>query len=131
MNTFPTPTFTSLTQTPVVAQSIVNDVVERLDAQTFNSLGIQSAFDLPVELTCSSAGGTAITYSISQYLAETIPVWVTLDSVNSKITGTTPALTTTTTYNFYIDANSAGWGSPKQKRITLVVNCYSTCEVSS
>lgn len=113
------------------ADSIVYDIVERITAQTFNTLGIASSFDLSVDLTCSSSGGTAITFAIAQYNSEPIPTWVNINGATSKLTGTTPNVTSTTTYNFLINASSAAWTGTKLKQITLVVNCYTTCEVAN
>ena len=117
-----TVTAVDATYLPDTTNSQTYDVVEKLDPQTFNNLGIASAFDLSIDLTCSISGTPAITFVKSSYNSETVPAWVTLDSANSKLTGTTPTVTATTTYNFYIDATSGSWSGVKQKQITLVIN---------
>lgn len=111
----------------VPAQTATHDFVERISPQVLSNLEIASPFDLSLELTCTNAADVTITYALAQYNSEVIPDWVTLNPATLKISGTTPNVTTTTTYNFLVDASSTAWFGTKSKQITLVVNCFYTC----
>lgn len=119
------------THTPDAANSVTYEIVEKLAAQGFADLGPQSAFELSIDLTCSQPGSSPVTYALAAYGGEALHAWISLDAANFKLTGTTPAVATTTTYNIYVNTNHALWASPKQKQITLTVNCYATCEATN
>ena len=88
------------------------------------------------DLTCSKAGITSITYSISAYSSNAIPSWVSLNSGTGLLSITAPNVTADTTYPFYVVSTYSGATSPEQKLIQITVlnwiasNCQ-TCSSSS
>ena len=74
-----------------------------------------------LDLTCSTTGTTAITYSLSVYLSNAIPSWVSLNPSTGLLSITAPNVTADTTYPFYVDSTYSGAVSFVQKLIQVTV----------
>jgi hypothetical protein len=97
-----------------------------------SSFGVvgNTPFSMPVSLTCSTGGNLDISYSMVQSGSNLIPSWISLDTENSLLVGTTPNLKEDTTFTFYIKADSIAWPSGYLKSITIgVLKCY--CNVAN
>ena len=73
------------------------------------------------DLTCSTTGTTAITYSLSAHPPNAIPSWVSLNSNSGLLSITAPGVISDTTYSFYVDSTYSLADSSAQKLIEVTV----------
>ena len=78
------------------------------------------------DLTCSTSGGTSITYSLTSYNGNTIPAWVTINSSTGQLSIATPSPSTNTDYSFYISSTISGVSSTVNKIMTISVSGCTT-----
>ena len=120
----------SASSIPTISPSACTDSAAVTDVQYYVSLvsftGLSSAtfYSQAVSLTWSTSGTTAITYSLSSLNGQSPPAWVTLDSVNQLLNFTTPTVSSTTVYQFSIQATVSGTNS-LQKCIILFIVFFS------
>ena len=81
-----------------------SDVLYYMTAVTFSGLSSSTIYSKSISLTCSTSGSTSITYSLVAYNGQTLPAWVTLDSANQLLSFTTPTVSSTTVYQFAVQA---------------------------
>ena len=84
------------------------------------------------DLTCSSSGSTAITYSIANYLTQA-PSWISINSASGKLSIAAPNVTVNTTYSFYINSSVLSTITQKLVSVTVLnwaVEFCSTCSSS-
>ena len=111
------------------SRTFTSDISLWLDEVTSDSLYQQIYYEIDVELSCIISTGTqTLKYSLASYNGSTVPDWVTLDSSNSKLTFTTPNVSTDTTYTFSIDSTIVETSETYQKPVSLTVL---SCEVAN
>ena len=124
---YSTYSITSVAGTPTFdTSSSVSDTTTKTDVQyyvnpvTYSGLSSYTSYTKSVSLTWSTAGSTSITYSLVSYNGQSLPSWVTLDSTNQQLNFKTPWSTSSTTYQFAIEASVSG--NSIQTPINLVVS---------
>ena len=129
-NTY-TQTDISLSTTSITASTSAtysSDLVTNTITYTNSSLDEQTYYQIDVDLSCSINGSTSITYELVSYNGNSVPDWITLDSANFRLTGTTSDIDANTQYIFAINATADG--TTYQKVIDLTVVANSTgCDV--
>ena len=80
-----------------------------------------NTFTTTPSLTCSAAGSTSISYTISNYLATTAPAWVTIDSTTGMLTIVAPSVSVDTVYSFYVTSTVTGITDSFQILIQLTI----------
>ena len=106
--------------TYVAGTSTSSDVY--VQATTESVLVVEdNTFTTTPTLTCSAAGSTAISYTISNYPATTAPSWVTIDSTTGMLTIVAPSVSADTVYKFYVSSSVTGNSDLIQKIIQLTI----------
>ena len=83
-------------------------------------------YEITPDLPWSSSGTTTITYYISSYNGENIPLWVLVNLTSGLMKVTTPNVSSNTDFKFVITSNVGGNGGvPKTIKIT-VVDCIAS-----
>ena len=83
-----------------------------------------SATQILPDLPCSISGSISISFSTSNYMASTVPSWVSIDSVSGILSINTPEVSSDTEHDFYINSAVSGVSSPIKKLIKLIItNC--------
>ena len=100
----------SISTTP---DTFSSDVIYYLDSYTNLNIGELKTLSLPIDLTWSIDGSTAITYSLIQIGVNQIPNWVTLNSISSKLELTTPDVNSNTNFTFEVQATVSGYNYVK------------------
>ena len=90
-----------------------SDVIYYLDSYTNLNIGELKTLSLPIDLTWSIDGSTAITYSFIQIGSNQIPNWITLNTISSKLELTTPDVNTNTNFTFGVQATVNGYNYVK------------------
>ena len=75
-----------------------------------------------LDLSCSSSGSTAITFSISNYNGVTAPTWISIDSSTGDLNIKSPKVSADKSYTFYVDASISGISNPVHKLVTVKVS---------
>jgi hypothetical protein len=112
---------TSSTKELELSLTFNDDSYLNLVAESDPGLVGNSAFSMPVSLTCSTGGNLDISYSLVQSGPDPVPSWVSIDTVGSLLVGTTPVLQEDTTFTFLIQADSIAWSSGYHKTINIIV----------
>ena len=113
-------TYSNQSATYLLINSYTSDINSITTTQTI-SIAESSTMNVTPDLTCSKAGITSITYSISAYSSNAIPSWVSLNSGTGLLSITAPNVTADTTYPFYVVSTYSGATSPEQKLIQITV----------
>lgn len=119
-----TMTEVSLTNTDVTAQNSAFYIVTVETAQSF-SYQNNTYYEEPIDLTYSPGGTVTVTYTIADYNAVTAPTWVTVDAATKKLKLTTPSVSATTSYSYYVNSAITGITAPVSKLVTVTVNVCS------
>ena len=102
---------TSLTVDSVSAlidSTVISDVLYYMTAVTYSGLISSTSYSKSISLTWSVAGTTTIAYSLVSYNGQSLPAWVTLDFTNQQLSFTTPSVSSTTVFQFAIQATING-----------------------
>ena len=110
-----------------LVSSTNSDAYFQVVTQAF-SISESTASTQTPNLSCSFSGSTSITYSKSSYNGAIIPSFVSIDSATGVLTITSPSVSSSTTYSFYIDSTVSGMSGPVQKIINLTIK---KCTVSN
>ena len=110
-----------------LVSSTNSDAYFQVVTQAF-SISESTASTQTPNLSCSFSGSTSIIYSKSSYNGAIIPSFVSIDSATGVLTITSPSVSSSTTYSFYIDSTVSGMSEPVQKIINLTVK---KCTVSN
>ena len=113
-------TTTSLTSSASATNS--TDLVTNTMTYTNSSLNEGTYYQIDVDLTCSINGSTSITYELVSYNGSSVPNWITLDSTNFQLTGTTSDIDEDTQYVFAINATANGTTYQKVIDLTVTAN---------
>ena len=103
--------------------SHTSSYVSREETEKVIEVNSNSTFNETLNLSCLIDPAKSITHSLVALDGETLPTWVTLDSVEDIIRGDAPLLYQNTTYSFYV--NSSWTDSPagsSQKLIKININ---------
>lgn len=136
------PSPTSSTSTSILMQAVrsvildpsstfSSDLFLNLSPVILNQIPGNSVKEIVLDLTCSIAGTTPITYQLAQFQAEPLPAWVTLDVIASKLIINSPILSATTTFSVGVLATTPS--SSYLKVVTLEVLKAETiaCDVTN
>ena len=74
-----------------------------------------------LDLTCSSSGSTAISYSLVEYNGNPIPSWVSINSTSGVLILNTPDVSSDTEYSLSVSSTISGTSTPVLKHIKLSV----------
>ena len=118
---------TSITSSTSATYS--TDLITDTTTYTNSSLDEETYYQIDIDLTCSIDGSTSITYELVSYDGNTVPDWITLDSTNFQLTGTTSDIDEDTQYVFAINATANG--TTYQKVIDLTVTANLTVETNT
>ena len=99
------------------------DLISDTTTYTNSSLIEQTYYQIDVDLTCSIGGSTSITYELVSYNGSSVPDWITLDSTNFRLTGTTSNIDVNTQYTFAINATANGTTYQKVISLTVSTKC--------
>jgi hypothetical protein len=114
------PTLSENTPVKVITNSESSDLSINIQTERFSNLKALTSYSLPVNLTCSINGNTAITYALGQNGSNLLPSWVILDAPNLKLNFTTPQISQNTTYIFNIEATPNATDSIKAVYLDVV-----------
>lgn len=98
--------------------TIKSDVFLRTESVNY-TIDMNTTFDFSPDLSCSTGNMTTVEYEIAPLSGETLLDWVDFDVLTGAISGTTPEVTSNTTYSFYILSNYEG--ASKYKLVTILV----------
>ena len=115
----------TLDTTSALSDSVnTTDVQYYVSSASFTGLSSKTSYTKSVSLTWSTASTTSISYNLVSYNGQTLPSWVSLDISNQQIKFTTPWVTTSTTYQFAVQATISGTNT--QTPVSLTVTPPST-----
>ena len=123
----PTGAYTNQTVTYQLMNHIAADVSVLKTSESFLSLTENNYYELSIVVSCTISGLTSISYSLGSYNGGIVPSWAAINST-AYLVFTTPRLTSTTDYSFYVNSYVASAALPIQKLVTLRVN---VCSVSN
>ena len=122
-------TTTSLTSSASATNS--TDLVTNTMTYTNSSLNEGTYYQIDVDLTCSINGSTSITYELVSYNGSSVPNWITLDSTNFQLTGTTSDIDANTQYIFAINATANGATYQKVIDLTVAANLTNSTDTTN
>ena len=99
------------------AQNIL--VKPNTTSEKYLNLLYNSYIEKSPSLTCSST--STVTFSLAGYNGGSVPSWVSINSSSGLLSMTTPNITVSTNYTFYINSDVSGTVSTIQKLITIGV----------
>ena len=110
--------------------STTSDAYLQIDTQILSVSESTTSTQTP-NLSCSFSGSTLITYSLSSYNGGIIPSFVSIDSETGVLTIAAPSVSSSITYNFYIDSTISGISGTIQKIINLTIKkcTASNCQI--
>ena len=118
----------------VLASNLFNtpDIKFQTNTQIFSIIE-QNKVTLELDLPCSSSGSTSISFSLSGYNRESVPSFVSIDSLTGILNVDTPSIAKSTQYSFYVDSTIIGAKGPVHKIIKLnILKCTaSNCQKCS
>ena len=100
--------------------SATSDLKWQTADQFFTVIENNSFVNTP-DLTCSSSGTTAITYTIGNWVGSTAPTWVTIDSSTGQLSFNPPDLTADTDFCLIVNSMVSGIADPILKKIKITV----------
>ena len=113
---------TDYARTSNTSRTYTSEVSFWLDEVESTNYYEQTYGEISVELSCVlSSGSQTVVYSIASYNGSTPPDWVSVDSVNSKLTFTPPDISVDTNYTFSVDTTIVETSEVYQKPVTLSV----------
>ena len=121
--------YTNQTVTYQLMNHFAADVSVFKTSESFLSLTENNYYELSIVVSCTISGLTSISYSLGSYNGEIVPSWVAINST-AYLVFTTPRLTSTTDYSFYVNSYVASAALPIQKLVTLRVNVCSASNCS-
>jgi hypothetical protein len=107
------------TVTYIEGTSWVENIVYFSSTQTITVIEKEN-FVISPEVTCSTTG-VAVSYTLSQYNSEPVPIWATIDSSTGVLAGTAPEVNSSTSYSMYIDSTSSEFTGASQKILIIKV----------
>ena len=116
----PSPMYTLATVNYILSTSSTSDVIYQTDNQSPSVLENLSTQVIP-DLTCSISGSTSITFSLSNYISSSVPVWITINSSTGALQVNAPEVSSDSEYKFYIVSTVSGMPTSSQKLIKLTV----------
>ena len=116
-------TLTLINLTQSVNATYSTDLISDTTTYTNSSLVEQTYYQIDVDLTCSIDGSTSIIYELVSYNGSSVPDWITLDSANFRLTGTTSNIDVNTQYTFAINATANGTTYQKVISLTVSTKC--------
>ena len=117
--------YTNVTVTYVAGANYNSDISYYTSSQTY-IYGKNTYVQVIPDLTCSTSGGTSITYSLASYNGNAIPAWITINSSTGQLSITTPSPSTNTDYSFYISSTISGVSSAVYKLMTISISGCTT-----
>ncbi|CAI2381711.1 unnamed protein product [Moneuplotes crassus] len=102
-----------------------------LDTLTYSNLAANTQYILNIYLTCYISTLISITYVLDDGSGGSPLTWVTLDSTAQTLTMNTPNVTTTTSYNVYIQSTVGGSTYSRQVVISVDPESSSGSSTSS
>ena len=109
--------------TIIIDQNDLSDLVYNEDSYQQLTLSTNSSGLIPLDLTCSVNGLTIISSTLVIYPGNSLPAWVTLNSVGNSLVINTNGTNSGTTSTFYVTSTISSYSI--NKMITLKVNDWS------
>ena len=103
------------------AYQFSSDLSYWLDSVSYLKLKTNQHYELDINLTWSVSGSTEVYYSLTSNNGNTVPDWVSLNLLTSKLILNTPKLTKETNYTFDASLTLTGDANVFQKHILLQV----------
>ena len=114
---------TLINLTILTSATYSTDLITDTGTYTNNSLAEQTNNQIDIDLTCSVDGSTSIVYELVSYDGQSVPDWISLDSANFRLIGTTSDIEADTQYIFAINATANGTTYQKVINLTVSTKC--------